>query len=83
MNQSLGIPQIKAYNDSFQYDNRYLRRIFRTFANPVNEHIVNDLDDTLDVMESTGWQYIENAINLQKVYFKNMVSFIKRLELVR
>ncbi len=79
VNQALGLPQIKAYNDSFQYNNRYLRRIFKLFASLTNNHLVEDVENHINIMETTNWQYIENALSLQKSYFKNMVQFIKRL----
>ena len=79
VNQTLGLPQIKAYNDSFQFDNLWAKRFFKLFVNPTNNHLIEDVENHINIMEETNWQYISNALNLQKYYFKNMINFIKRL----
>ena len=79
VNQSLGLPQIKTYNDSFQYDNRWAKRLFKLFANPTNNHLIEDIENHISIMEQTNWQYLSNALYLQKCYFQNMINFIKRL----
>lgn len=81
-NQALGLPQLKTYYDSIQFNSRY-SRILKHFDKSKEmleyNHFLNDMDSYIDVLQSTNDQYIYNAFELQKQYFNQMISFIKRI----
>lgn len=82
VNEILGLPSIKAYNDGLQFQNRIANLLYRKLDYSKNRGLVNDLDCYLTSLEETEYLYMENAYRLQKNYFREMISFINRINLV-
>ena len=81
VNQALGIPALKAYNDAFQIQNRNFQRVYRRIPNHQYNHLVEDLDSYIKVLQDTDDQYLKNAFLLQEKYFDCMVSYVKKLQI--
>lgn len=79
VNQALGLPSIKAYNDSFQVNNPLLQKVYRKTSLYTYKHLISDVDVYLELLKATNNQYLLNAFKLQEKYFDNMVKFIERL----
>lgn len=77
MNQILGLPGIKAYNDSFQNKNLFIHKAYKRTPFYQNQFITSELDSYLKAMDETNNQYLTNAFQLQKAYFSSMIKFVK------
>lgn len=80
VNESLGLPSIKAYNDKYLVRNKYLKKIYVKTPYARNKYVINELATYLDVLEESDFQYITNAFILQNQYFKCMVNYIRKLK---
>lgn len=79
INQILGLPPLKAYSDGIQVYSRLYRIMKNRFGLFSYQHIVEDLESHLDILNGTNDIYFENAFRLQQQYFKEMGQFISRL----
>lgn len=80
-NQVFGLPQLKAYSDYVSSVN-YLKKIMHKKKNNIEQeykHLIEDVDSYINILKQTNDQYLYNAFELQKQYFNQMISFIKRI----
>ena len=80
VDQALGLPGIKAYADTLQMKSELAAKIYKRTPFYENKYLVKDLQTYLQVLEATDWQYVRNAIVMQRKYFDSMLSFIRRIE---
>lgn len=80
VNQALGLPHIKAYNDEISSMIPELRAWRRNSGKIKNSHFLEEVALYLDILECTHDQYLLNAFSLMEKYYFQMVKFIKRLE---
>ncbi len=79
VNETLGLPSIRAYDDRVLVKNVYLRKIHTRMPYYANRHIADELGSYLDLLEATGCQYLKNAFALQNIYFDRMTDFVRQL----
>lgn len=74
---SLGLPQIRAYNDQFQFGGDFANKVYKRTPFYQNREMINELGPYLDNLEATDYQYIKNAFKMQQTYFDSMTAFIE------
>ncbi len=79
LDMTLGLPNIKAYDDRFQPSNKYSEKLYRMSNISRNRYIIQELDNYLNILQLTDDQPLKNSFILMQKYFQNMVSFITRL----
>ena len=77
VDQALGLPQIKAYDDFLQSGNDFVGKVYRHMPFYLNSELVHQLETYIDILEATSYQYLKNAFKLQQTYYDSMISFIK------
>lgn len=84
VDESLGLVSIKAFSDLTFPRLINLKDIYKIFRHrPIilqNEHLIDELSLYIDCLCQTDFQYIRNAFILQRQYFTNMISFIKKIK---
>jgi len=82
VNQALGLPAIRAYDDSKVITNKRINRILRTTGKMSNQCLINELDTYLDVLMHSKYSYIKNAFSLQRDFFAYMKEYVERIETI-
>ena len=80
VNQALGLPAIRAYDDRRVITNKRLSRILRSTGNMSNAALVDELDTYLSILETTKFSYIQSAFAMQKQFFEYMKAYVGRIE---
>ena len=76
VNESLGIPSLRAYDDSVQLSGMYIGKIERKLRRR-NLRLIETLDSYIQLLIDTKNIYYANAFTLQKQYFNTMQNFIR------
>ena len=79
VNETLGLPSIRAYNDLISTDSKLTHAFYKRSHYYKNEKVLVELDNYLDLLQETDFQYIKNAFTLQKAYWNNMVRFVSQI----
>ena len=80
VNQTLGLQQIKAYNDHFQTGNAFAGKVLKRMPNYGNDMLVEQVASYLDYLDNTDYLPVKNAYALQQSCFNSMISFIKSMD---
>ena len=79
VNQALGLIGIKAYDDRYCNENKFLGKITKLFGFANNVNLINDVDAYLEVLSDTGDMYINNSFTIMQKYYLNMEKHIVKL----
>lgn len=79
VNEALGLPSIKAYDDVINYAQHSFHHLYRRICKNDVRGFLNDLDTYIQLLETTDYRYIENAFAMQKTYYNEMRNFVNRL----
>ncbi len=80
VNQVLGLPSLKAYSDDLQVGSPRLHKVKSRLKMMRYTHLAEDLSTQLDLLETAGNVYFENAFRIQQACFREMERFIRQAE---
>lgn len=79
VNQTLGLPSIRAYDDGIAVSNRYADRALRMVSNRSNRSLLDELDTYINILLSNDFCYLKNAFMMQAKLFGSMKDYIGQL----
>ena len=81
VNETLGMPSIRAYDDRTNVSNRCLNmaRYGAVQYQKPNPSLVNELDNYLALLQSIDYAYLTNAFRLQNTCYEHMLAYLRQL----
>ena len=82
INQALGLPSIRAYDDRKVITDKRISRILRSIGKMSNRSLVDELDTYLDVLMHSDYCYMKNAFSLQSHFFIYMKEYVEHIKTI-
>lgn len=79
VNETLGLPSIRTYSDTFQATNRQLNKCLQLTGTCKNRFLIKEIDAYLDYLCQTNYVFFDNAFHIMDTCYVQMKSYIDRV----
>ena len=79
VNETLGLPSIRAYDDGLVLSNRLANKALRSVSNRSNRNLINELDTYLNILLSNDFCYLKNAFAIQENLYRGMKEYMGQI----
>lgn len=79
VNETLGLPSIRAYDDTVNFSGSCFDRAVRKIGGRPNTSMISELDSYLTLLEDADYAYLLNAFQLQRQFLRRMTDYLRQL----